>query len=209
MKNYEIPIGDEYLSLFFAPIRSKKHIIKLLMNTIKYVNNSFMLRGERNGLINIIVDDMNRFIFTSADKVFSIRSPFHVRKKDDQISFYTDEIALIDSSITSRVLAAINDDRFDSPNSLDFLYLLEEVFGEGEVDTFWSLMMMLLTFEDGYLRFDHDPEHEDGRMHPLTHLDICYSTASTYKIGTYTRPCPNFLSNLLNTNTESVFIESR
>ncbi|ENO8973964.1 hypothetical protein ACCF52_001530 [Vibrio parahaemolyticus] len=209
MKSYEIPIGDEYLDLFFSPIRSKKNIIKLLMNTIKYVNNSFALRGERNGFIHIIVDDMNRLIFASADKVFSIRSPFYVRQKDGQISFYTDDIAFIDSSITSKVLSAINDDRFDSPNSLDFLYLLEEVFGEGEVDTFWSLMMKLMTFEDGYLRFDHDPEHEDGRMHPLTHLDICYSTASTYKIGTYREPCPIFLTDLLNTKTESIYIERR
>ena len=47
----------------------------------------------------------------------------------------------------------------------------------------WLLISHLLKYDLGYIRYDIDPEHENGRMHPLNHLDICLNTAATYKIG--------------------------
>jgi hypothetical protein len=41
----------------------------------------------------------------------------------------------------------------------------------------------LLKYDLGYLRYDFDPEHEDGKIHPLNHLDICLDDSATYKIG--------------------------
>lgn len=47
----------------------------------------------------------------------------------------------------------------------------------------WLLISHLLKYDLGYIRYDIDSEHENGRMHPLNHLDICLDTAATYKIG--------------------------
>ena len=47
----------------------------------------------------------------------------------------------------------------------------------------WLLISHLLKYDLGYIRYDIDPEHENGRMHPLNHLDIYLDTAATYKIG--------------------------
>ncbi|EKK9992471.1 TPA: hypothetical protein ACMDQ8_003153 [Vibrio parahaemolyticus] len=178
------------------------------MNTIKYVTTPLRVESGAVSFIHIIVDDMNRFIYQSDDKVFSIRSPFNVMEKDGELSFYTPHIAEINSAVSSRVIALLSDDRFDSPNSLDFLEAIEEAFCS-DVDETWAFILDLMSFEDGYLRFDHDPDNEDGRLHPLTHLDICYTTASTYKIGTYLKPCVHYLTKLLQVNDESLYLENK
>lgn len=206
-KDWMLPIDERYLSLFFKPIRDKKDIIYLLMNTIKYVTTELRVDSESDCYIHIVVDDMNRFIYQSKDKVFSVRSPFNVSMgPEGELFFYSSHVPVMDGPLTSKILLLLNDEKFESPNSLDFLSLLEEVFEE-EADRHWALVRELLSFEDGYLRFDHDRENENGKMHPLTHLDICYSTASTYKIGTYRTPCAKYLKDLLNTKTNAFFLE--
>ena len=46
-----------------------------------------------------------------------------------------------------------------------------------------TILTRLLTFDVGYIRYDYDEEHYNGRIHPLHHLDINYTNQSTYKIG--------------------------
>lgn len=37
--------------------------------------------------------------------------------------------------------------------------------------------------ETGYIRYDYDPDHENGTLHPLYHFDVNYSSKGTYKMG--------------------------
>ncbi|OZS41385.1 hypothetical protein [Photobacterium sanguinicancri] len=205
MKSFSIPIPDAHLDLFFAPIRSKKDVIKLLMNTVKYVHSNVKITGEVKNFLKIIVDDMNRFIYESEDKIFSIRSPFHIKNEQGRLLFYTNNIADIDNVISSRILTFLNDERFESPNSLEFLEPLEELFEDP--DRIWAFVHELMLFEDGYLRYDHDIENEDGRLHPISHLDVCYTTASTFKVGTYHQPCINYFVQLLDNKHEAKYLE--
>ncbi|WP_318511768.1 hypothetical protein [Photobacterium leiognathi] len=206
MKHYKMPIDSDYYNMFFGAIRSKKDVIALLMNTIKYATTNFRVTGEHIYFLHIIVDDMNRFIYESENKVFSVRSPFRVMESQNELTFYTPYIASIDSVITSNVLSMLNDEKFDSPNSFDFLGLIEESFDQ-DIDEVWPLIIELMSFEDGYLRFDYDPDNANGKLHPLSHLDICYTTASTYKIGTHRKPCVNYLTSLLNNKNEALYLE--
>ncbi|EPO0042217.1 hypothetical protein ACUFBV_003978 [Vibrio harveyi] len=205
MKEFKIPIDSAYYDTFFCAIRNKKDVIKLLMNTVKYVQTDAKVEGDDISYLHIIIDDMNRFIYESEDKVFSIRSPFNINVADGAINFYTKNISKVDSRLSSQIISLLSDENFDSPNSLDFTYLLEETFGEA--DEVWAFVMELLSFEDGYLRFDHDPKNEDKRKHPLNHLDICYTTASTYKIGTYNKPCAKYMTSLLSNKVDSMYLE--
>ncbi|HAS6076777.1 TPA: hypothetical protein I7141_12880 [Vibrio vulnificus] len=205
MKEFTVPIADAHLDLFFSPIRRKEDIIRLLMNTIKYAHSNIEISGEIKSKFKIIIDDMNRIVYESEGKIFSIRSPFYVKSEQNRLHFYTKNIPDIDNVISSRILSFINDDRFNSPNSLEFIEPLEELFEDP--DRIWAFVHELMLFEDGYLRFDYDPENENGRLHPLSHLDICYTTASTYKIGTYNPPCANYLVQLLNGNENAKYLE--
>lgn len=205
MKSFTIPISDTHIDMFFSPVRSKKDVICLLMNTIKYVHSSIKISHSKNSSLRIIIDDMNRFVFKSENKIFSIRSPFHIREEQGQLFFYTNNIADVDSVVSSRILTFVNDDRFYSPNYLDFIEPLEELFENP--DRIWAFVHELMIFEDGYLRHDHDPNNEKGRFHPLSHLDFCYTAASTFKIGTYHQPCIDYLVQLLDNKCEAKYLE--
>lgn len=204
-KRYFIPIDQNQVDLFFSPIRSKVDVVKLLMHTVKYVKSRVYV-DRREGLsLTLVVDDMNRFIYESEDKIFSIRSPFSFRLEGREFLFYNKYIGDLDSAMTSKVLSCLNDDRFGSSSFFDFVGLLEENFFE--LDSIWSFIHDLMIFEDGYIRFDHDAENEDGRMHPLFHLDVCYTTASTFKIGTYHKPCVIYFEQLLNNKIGAKYLE--
>ncbi|MEX6318744.1 MULTISPECIES: hypothetical protein [Providencia] len=207
MKKYSIPISNENIDMFFKPLRKKTDIIILLMNTIKYVISYVNVSTRTNSSIDIIIDDMNRFIYKSENKIFSIRSPFSIREDEGKLIFYSKNIPEITSTISSKIIAFSNDYRFNSSSWGGFIELLDELFTDA--DSVWLLIQELMLFEDGYLRYDHDPEHESGRIHPLYHLDIYYTTASTFKIGTYHKPCPFYFTELLNNNIEAKFLEKK
>lgn len=60
-----------------------------------------------------------------------------------------------------------------------------------------DIMLWLLSFNDGYIRYDYDSEHENGSIHPLYHLDIFFSNYATFKIGLARRYQINDLLDLL------------
>lgn len=73
-------------------------------------------------------------------------------------------------------------------------------------DLIWEIIKKLLVFESGYLRYDYDIQHEDGRLHPLNHLDINYSSDGTFKIGLIDSINSDEFIDILDINTESYYI---
>lgn len=206
MKEYVIPISSGFENDFFFIIRDKNDIIKLLMNTLKYVNSHVEIHGQVDSWLIIKVDDMNRFIYVSPDKIFSIRSPFYVKEVERGLLFYTKMIPDINSTMTSCVLAFIEANNKTHNCIYAFTDMYDESF-EGYEEQAWPLIYQLMTFEDGYLRYDHDPTRENARLHPINHLDIYYTNACTFKIGTYHKPDKNYFIQLLNNKAESKYLE--
>lgn len=66
---------------------------------------------------------------------------------------------------------------------IDDILEVAEDYEYRNIDEVWYLVFLLWHLEDGYIRYDHDPEHENARIHPLHHLDINYASDTTYKIG--------------------------
>lgn len=60
---------------------------------------------------------------------------------------------------------------------------LEVIDDDFTIKEMWLLISYLLKYDLGYIRYDIDQEHENGRMYPPNHLDICLDIAATYKIG--------------------------
>ena len=60
-----------------------------------------------------------------------------------------------------------------------------------------SILEEMFRAEPGYIRFDHDPEREKADLHPLNHVDINYSTYSTYKIGLKDRMVSDHFEDML------------
>ncbi|MGQ2286640.1 hypothetical protein ACT5YT_05175 [Leuconostoc suionicum] len=60
-------------------------------------------------------------------------------------------------------------------------FSLPELNDQENIQKWWNLIYMLLTFEIGYIRYDIDPEHEKEN-HPKNHFDINLSNSVKFGI---------------------------
>ena len=71
---------------------------------------------------------------------------------------------------------------------------------------YWKLILYLIEFEPGYVRYDYDEEHYIPKIHPIHHLDINFSNNATYKIGLYNSLSIDLFLELVNKETDCFFI---
>ena len=183
MKHHSFDIGDWELGDFFSPIRNKRDVILLLMKTIKLVNSKTSVAPNRkSGEITLLISKMSRLFFVSDTKIFSIRFPFFVREDEDGLSISSRYVENIDSRVTSSVISIFSSE-FDFSDILDFAEYIDTSANTDK--KIWDLVRELFFFEDGYIRFDHDPENVNGEIHPLNHFDIFYTDQCSFKVGTH------------------------
>lgn len=202
-----IQISPTFYNKIKSGVRKKNDVIKIILETIRYssVLDLDKVYPERM-YVSFYGGKSNRVIFEiNEEKIFTFRFPFKVRKVEERLVFSWRDGALIDSYTVSLLMSV-----FSKENSFDSITDLDESCSiklDPETnDKIWSLIIELLTYEDGYLRFDYD-EQRVGEAHPLNHLDIFYSNSSTYKIGTYAPPSLEFLVDLLDRGTAPKFLE--
>ena len=119
------------------------------------------------------------------------KAPFQINIDKKQISFLSVPLTLGLLSIVSSIL---ND--FDERQSV--VEITEKILDNEEYNallkdeqqTVEELIVCLLSYETGYVRYDYDLENYEkykslGKpdLHPLNHLDINYTSNATYKIG--------------------------
>ena len=90
---------------------------------------------------------------------------------------------------------------------MDFIIESAEDYEYKEIDNIWRILFKLWYMEDGYIRYDYDPVHENGRIHPLYHLDVNYSSNLTYKIGLKDALNMDAFQNFLDIKTGSAYLE--
>lgn len=192
MKKFEFFINKSSLDIFFPKyrIKTKVHIIEILMETTKYMLLNPEIKEENSfGKIVLIVDKMSRVFYFTKNKYYSISFPFFVEKLENEIKFGFKNIIEVESRLISQVLQIIKCDEFKEKCSLDFVAPICE-FEENCDENFWSFLKDLLLMEDGYIRYDYDKdEYEKFKSkgeedkHPLNHYDIFYTSSNTFKIG--------------------------
>ena len=167
--------------------------------------NPQLAQTDIKGEMHLYIDKMSRLFFFSDSKYFSFNFPFQVSYSDEKIVFYSKYLDDINSKVSSEILSLILSDKIHNSScvldfSSEFLDLAEYS------EELWKQYFHLLTYEDGYIRFDHDPEHENGNLHPLTHLDVFYSNVATFKIGTDNNFSQKDLIDLVDINTPCSFL---
>jgi len=182
VKNFTFKISKDQLDWIFKPVREKLHVIKVLMRVIKIMlTYQEPTEAQVAGHFNLTVNSMSRLIFVSKEKIYSINFPFRVTGNIGSLKFYSNHHQDINSKATSNILALIDDGIFIEQHVLDFAMPLADRF---DIDNdLWALLRELLLWEDGYIRYDDDPDNEDGDVHPRYHLDVFYSSAATFKLG--------------------------
>lgn len=188
-KELTFRMSKQIAEMSIKPIRTREEAILLLLYTIRMFDVSIFLTDERSKKVKISIDKMNRIFYLLEGKMFSMQFPFCIddsSNQDNVIIYHNITGTVINPMVLSFLIEA-----FEKMNrkEMDFETIFEIIM-EPEVndDDFttkemWLLISHLLKYDLGYIRYDIDPEHENGRMHPLNHLDICLDTAATYKIG--------------------------
>lgn len=59
------------------------------------------------------------------------------------------------------------------------------------------------------IRYDYDPDHENGTMHPLHHLDVNYSSQGTYKLGMNRKIQTDEFVDMLDVKTACRYIQKK
>ena len=188
-KEFTYKMSRDILDLSSKPLRKREEAILLLLYTIRMLDASQYISNERSEQVIISINKMNRIFYLIDNKIFSLQFPFRMEcdgAQDNKIIYDGVTGTVISPMVLSFLIEAFEkmsrrEDDFDT---------IFEIVMEHEVNneefTFkkrWQLISYLLKYDLGYLRYDFDPEHEVGKMHPLNHLDVCIDNSATYKIG--------------------------
>lgn len=188
-KEFTYKMSRDILEMSSKPLRKREEAILLLLYTIRMFDVSQYISDERSEQVIISIDKMNRIFYLVGNKIFSMQFPFRVEcdgVQDSNIIYDSVTGTVISPMVLSFLIEAFEK---MSRREVDFDTIFEIIM-EPEVNdeeftskTMWQLISYLLKYDLGYLRYDFDPEHEDGKIHPLNHLDICLDGSATYKIG--------------------------
>lgn len=198
---------DQYQAeAFTKAIRSRFDVLRLWMDSIKIIINYFPPHEDLVAAeIQVHNSRMSRLFYSSGPKTFSVAFPFRVEAGDGLFTVKTISGINVDSRLSSEILLIAS---LLKNNGLINEWALAEHFeGLGEASNdFWPVLAELLDAEDGYLRFDHDPDRRDGHKHPLDHADLFYTNGASFKIGLHKRIALDEIVDILNRETDCHYL---
>ncbi len=208
-KNFELYIDEYQAAEYLSPIRSKRDVVVLWMETIKnFLANQPAEGPNVRARLTICVEKMSRLFCTSEGgrKIFSVGFPFAVSRGNGQYRFLSREGVEVDSRVSSNIIALINSNQIFAAQ--DFYRFIDPILELSEYDPqLWTLMRELMIAEDGYIRYDWDEARQNGHLHPLHHLDVYYSNASTFKVGLGQQLDQPSLMSILDTATDCHYLK--
>lgn len=206
MKRFKFRIDRFQANQLLTPIRDKADVISLWMDAIKLMLAYVPVTNDlASGDMTLIVSKMSRIFFTTENKIFSLNFPFFVSEEDGGLAFSTAHCPVVDNRITSEILSLLHTEGVLAET--DILSFAEPIINSSEIDdNVWAFFRELMLCEDGYVRYDHDPDRQDGHAHPLDHLDVFYTTASTFKIGCKNQLSLSDLTDMLDLRTDCHYV---
>ena len=177
-----------------SSIRNKADIIKIIIEVARFLNYALPqtaseivahLSPDRIRLI-IYIDKMSRIFIEETNKIHSFYLPFTLKEDSGKfiLSFNGFPITNATCSILTAVFAKISEDSPIDKIIEQYWDVANDLSVPSEENEIYSrLITYLLSFEAGYIRFDHDEIHADAMKHPENHLDINYTGGATFKFG--------------------------
>ena len=171
-----IKIPQYKINIFSKPIRNKNDCVSILLEAVENFSdpNQAIKQIQNN---TMLLQNGRLFVFLE-NKYFSIKFPFQIKIEEKEIKFYINNIELNSIILSAIRYAFLN----ISNNILDILCQIEEEYEQINIDEIEEIIIAMLLLDDGYLRYDHDAKNENGKLHPLDHLDIFY-TNNSVKLG--------------------------
>jgi hypothetical protein len=188
-------------------MRNRFDIVILLLESIRIIINSINISESKSrGKMVFYIDKMSRLFFFSEKKYFSVNFPFFVDNNQDGNIVYDKNDKHIDSEIVSKIMELFLGKNILCSNSLtNFFDLLEDIYEEKDI---WNIIVELLTFEEGYIRFDNDNAHI-GEFHPQYHVDVCYRESNKIKLGLRNTIAESDFFDLLDSRSSCYFLNKK
>ncbi|MCA1063719.1 hypothetical protein QTG56_11170 [Rossellomorea sp. AcN35-11] len=184
-----------------ARIKSKNQLISIIVTSLKVILTDLKPNDENSGIFCLKDYGVKkRIFFTVLDeehkilKHFSFSCPFNISYTDTGIDFKLNNREIVIDLYTLEILSTLcKNNWFSDTNEAnhDILTFIESygdllfefnVPEEMESDL-WSIIMTLITFEPGYIRYDYDIDNFEEFTHPLHHIDVNFSDIGTFKLG--------------------------
>lgn len=210
-KELTFKMSKKIVGMAEKPLRTREEAVLLLLYTIRMFDAERFFEDERSEEVKISINKMNRIFYLLEGKIFSIQFPFCIDRNSnrEKTKIYYNitgtEINSIVLSFLIEVFEKMDQEDIDFETIFD-LIMESEVNDNITMKERWLLILHLLKYDLGYIRYDNDPEHENGKMHPLNHLDVCLDTSASYKIGLDRKIDFDDLKNILDVTHECWFI---
>lgn len=207
---YIIELSDRDSLLNFR-VKEKRQIIDIWLEiSLKLLSEMYKVSNEEVPLLNntesVYLVEKNDFwkiyiidkYLPDHKKIVIMSFPFNIDLKFKSICLkYKDkDIRPREISMIKSVLNYMYDKNHTLYDSIIEVLFDMELNNEEE-RVLNDIVVELLSFNEGYIRYDYDPENEQGKIHPLYHLDLFFSNQSTFKIGLLRRYKMNDLLELL------------
>jgi hypothetical protein len=204
MKSIEKDIYDFQENDFFFPIRSKSNYVKVIALAARQLLLDLgPSQVPCNAKMKLVVDKMSRIFFFKTGKFFSIAFPFSANIIDNEVKELTSYSGkILDSKSISAIISILDSEEFKANLSLIDFYIEPNSI---ESDGIFLLEEMLM-FEPSYIRYDVDAENQNGKLHPLNHLDVNYSQYSTFKLGLNNGINEMYFENIQDIKTDCLFL---
>lgn len=205
MKDIRISIPQHQQHYFFEAIRDKIDYLKVLAYSLKLLltyNETQIC--NKNRYLRLIIDKMSRLFFYTENKIYSVSFPFtiHTNDKNEIEEIKTKSGQDIDNRAVSAIFAILRNDSFSKTLSLRSYDIDSDSIDIYGID----ILEELLTFEPSYIRYDIDEARENEHIHPIHHIDINYSSYSTFKIGFPKKISEDEFIDIQNTRTNCFYM---
>lgn len=198
----EIGLTDTELSQFSIHLNSPLDYARIVIFSAKFFLNFAMRKSlkSKNFTGRFVIKQYSKnnnrvFIYHQSHKYVSFTFPFRIR--DVEIPSLDCENWIIDTKKLD-ILASIIEDLYEDGKPKKNTFRLPITLAEVAEDLInnsvspmqitmhdISILSFIMTNEPGYIRYDYDPGHAKGQVHPKHHLDINYSPNAAYKYGLY------------------------
>lgn len=196
-----------------SAVRNRMDVIKIVIKACEFIIDEQYSIFEHIRDVKdksfIYMDKMKRIVISTENQLFSIGFPFNVDIDNVKITYLNNTIT-INNHILSVIESIINvlDERCSIEEILEKIWEEEgfEQASDAEKYAICTLITVLLSYEVGYIRYDYDDVHENGKLHPLNHFDVNYSTNTTYKIGANKKLDIELFLKLLDITSECLYL---
>lgn len=199
---YEIALTDSELSKLSIHLKHQLDYVKMIIACANFFLENYKRKSTSSKFIGkFVLKQYSKahsrvFIYHQNHKYVSFALPFRLRLDPDPILdcegllISKDQLDRLELIIVPLMDINGNPKKYNHKLPITIADIEEDVINNcdepGKISKMdFSLLSFLMTQEPGYIRYDFDPNHANGHIHPQHHLDINYSTNASYKYGLY------------------------